>query len=187
MTNIRLLAFPLLLLPLISGGNVFASDPVKAPELEPAKNLVELRLEISESDQRSGVTYDSVWGVCSIGAVQLLRGDEVQKIAAKPPVVTDCDPVKPLSNPRQAEYPAEMIEANKSGSAQVVALIDEGGHVVTADAVCVSEAGFAALAENVIRAMQFAPARCGVDKLPVKSVIILPVSYDVHHQRTFLR
>lgn len=186
MTIKRLLVFPLLL-PLMSGGNALASDPVKSTQLEPAPNLVELKLVTSESGQHAGVTYDSVWGVCSIGAVQLLRGDEVQKIATKPPVVSDCDPVKPLSNPRQTEYPAEMIEANKSGSAQVVALIDESGHVVTADAVCVSEAGFAPLAENVIRAMQFAPARCGVDKLPVKSVIILPVSYDVHHQRTFLR
>ncbi len=186
MTNKRLLVFPLLL-PLMSGGNVFASDPAKSTELKPAPNLVELKIDTSDSGQPLGVTYDSDWGVCSVGAVQLLRGDEVRKIAARPPVVTDCDPVQPLSNPRQAEYPVEMIEANKSGSAQVVALIDEGGHVMTADAVCVSEAGFAALAENVIRAMQFVPARCGIDKLPVKSVIILPVSYDVHYQRTLLR
>ena len=187
MTNIRLLAFPLLLLPLISGGNALASDPVKASELEPAKNLVELQLDTSEGDQRSGVTYDSVWGVCSIGAVQLLRGDEVQKIAAKPPVVSDCEPARPLSNPRQAEYPAEMIQANQSGSAQVVALIGEDGRVVTANAVCASEPAFAPLAESVIRSMQFHPARCGADKTPAKSVAMLPVSYDVQYQKTFLR
>ena len=187
MTNIRSLAFPLLLLPLMSGGNALASDPATASEPELAKNLVEFQLDTSEGKQRSGVTYDSVWGVCSIGAVQLLRGDEVQKIAAKPPVVSDCEPVKPFSNPRQTEYPAEMIQADQSGSAQVVVLIGEDGHVVTANAVCVSAPAFAPLAESAIRAMQFSPARCGADKTPVKSVIIWPVSYDDHDQKTFLR
>ena len=187
MTNIRLLAFPLLLLPLISGGNALASDPAKAAQPDPKPNLVEFKLYTSEAKQSSGVTYDAIWGVCSVGAVQLLRGDEVRKIAAKPPVVSDCEPLKPLSSPRQSEYPAEMIQANKSGSAQVVALIGEDGHVVTANAVCVSEPAFAPLAESAILAMQFQPARCGADKLPVKSVVILPVAYDVQYQKTFLR
>lgn len=187
MTNIRSLAFPLLLLPLMFGGNTLAHGSGKAMEPGPAPNLVELKLDEAEERHSSGVTYDSVWGVCSVGAVQLLRGDEVREIAAKPPVASDCEPVRPLSNPRQAEYPAEMIQADQSGSAQVVALIGEDGHVVTANAVCVSAPAFAPLAESAIRAMQFSPARCGADKTPVKSVIILPVSYDVHYQKTFLR
>ena len=186
MTNIRLLAFPLLL-PLISGGNALASDPAKTVEAASTPNLVELKVDTSEGKQASGVTFDFAWGVCSTGAVQLLSVDEVRKFVAKTPDVGDCESARPLSSPAKAEYPVEMIEADQGGSAQVLALIGHNGRVEEAGTVCVSASAFAPLAENVVRTMQFEPARCGAGKLPVKSVILVPVSYDVHYQKTFLR
>ena len=188
MTNIRLLAFPLLLLPLMLGSKVQASDSAKPTGQVAAPNLVELKVATKLGSQPAGVSYDLAWGVCSKDALQLLTSDEVRRFIAKTPDVSDCEPARPLPEAGRAEYPAELIEANQSGSAHVLARIGDNGRVVEAQAVCVSDRAFASLAESTARSLRFEPARCGAERLlPVSSVILVPVSYDVELKKTFMR
>lgn len=182
-----LLAFPLLLLPLTLCGNARAFDPIKSAPAAPEPNLVELKFSPEPRKSKPGVYYDLVWGVCSTGALQLMTTDNVRAFIAKTPDVSDCSPAQPVLGDGNAEYPTEMIQAGKSGSAHVLVRIGSNGRVEEAEAVCVSDRVFAPLAENAARSLRFEPARCGAERLvPVGSVILIPVFYDIEHHKTFL-
>lgn len=158
-----------------------AMIPVRAEDQPPTKvREVPLKSSKGTSATMRSALYDGTTGLCTAGSLQLMTKADIdgRKLAWKEkPLETGCRAPAKKKVRARALYPVDDKGRRAKGAAHLLLELDRDGSIAEVQAVCATSEAFARAAAATAARLAFSPGTC--DGQPVRSVILLPIAFDL--------